>query len=873
MIDWILSARRILEVPDRLTDVTSWHPHLPFAFWCVEALRPRVLVELGTHRGDSYSAFCQAVASTGCTTACYAVDTWRGDRQAGLYGEDVYEEFRAYHDARFAGFSRMVRSTFDEACARFSGGPIDLLHIDGLHTYEAVRHDFETWAPHLSRSAVVLFHAVDVLEGESGVWKFWEEARRQYPSFTFHHGHGLGVLLVGPDAPGPARRLAASTPEEAVATCKLFERLGEAVAGKQRQRLMPELTQESGGLVQELAQEREHLVQDLGHQRERLTAEEAETRRAVELLEAERAVARQLRELIHLARRRRGLARLWDSVQRRRTVRRLAASGLFDADYYRRTTPDLGHDADPVRHYVKTGVWQGQNPHPMFDTMFYLRENPDVARRGVNPLLHFARRGAAQGRRPHPNHSASEYLASAHRGQGDAAPPAAEPARLREQAGDRVKFRLQSLAAGPPPAAPIGERVATTIVASHVLPFPPRAGNEYRIHRVVRWLASIGHEVHLVVCPLPGEEPGPAALEQAAGQYRSLVVCGRDGTLVHRTDNARLRSALEELAGERNRNFPALASGPAGRLAPVEQTFCPDHLLDLLLRLAEAVEPDVFLANYIFMSRVLPRLPGGTFRIIDTHDVFSTKAHKVVQYGIRDDLALSPGEEGAMLRRADLVVAIQPEEERELREIVPDRTVVTAGVDFEVTADRSLPPREPIVLFVGSNNGLNVRGIRDFLSLAWPLIRRDRPDAKLRIVGPVCDSVDGGVDGIELLGRVDRLEDAYSAARVVVNPAVAGTGLKIKTVEALCNLRSIVLWPSGIDGLPPELASLCHVAGDWYDFARKVLHLLEAEEAGKLAACRDRLALELAPDRVYGAFRAALEERLLHADRSAAGAR
>ncbi len=48
-------------MPERLTELPSWQSHIPFAFWCVEASRPGVLVELGTLRGDSYCAFCQAV--------------------------------------------------------------------------------------------------------------------------------------------------------------------------------------------------------------------------------------------------------------------------------------------------------------------------------------------------------------------------------------------------------------------------------------------------------------------------------------------------------------------------------------------------------------------------------------------------------------------------------------------------------------------------------------------------------------------------------------------------------------------------------------------------------------------------------------------
>src|SRR5438874_73447 len=54
-----------LELPDRVSGISSWHEHIPFAFFALDAVAPRVLVELGTHAGDSYLAFCQGVRASG----------------------------------------------------------------------------------------------------------------------------------------------------------------------------------------------------------------------------------------------------------------------------------------------------------------------------------------------------------------------------------------------------------------------------------------------------------------------------------------------------------------------------------------------------------------------------------------------------------------------------------------------------------------------------------------------------------------------------------------------------------------------------------------------------------------------------------------
>lgn len=225
---------------ENIVPESAWLEHAPFAFWLIDALRPRTFVELGTHGGFSYFAFCQAVRRLAIETKCYAVDTWQGDEHSGHYGEEVFATVKAHNDAHYSAFSDLVRSTFDEASSHFSDGTVDLLHIDGRHFYEDVKDDFETWRPKLSDRAVVLFHDTNVRERNFGVFKLWEDLRDANPSFEFLHGHGLGVLGWGKEIPSSLNTLFAfsQSASNSMALRDSYACLGSAVSFKSKATIM-----------------------------------------------------------------------------------------------------------------------------------------------------------------------------------------------------------------------------------------------------------------------------------------------------------------------------------------------------------------------------------------------------------------------------------------------------------------------------------------------------------------------------------------------------------------------------------------------------------------------------------------------------------
>ena len=190
----VLPARTFKPRRYHAGNVCNWSGHLPFVSDLIAALGPSRLVELGTHYGESYFGMCQAVEENAVSCMCYAVNTWKGDPHAGFYDESVFDEVHQYNKENYASFSHLLRTTFDAAREHFGDGTVDLLHIDGPHTYDAVRHELDTWFSAVRPGGVMLFHDTVVRHLDFQVWRLWEELARQFSHFEFLHSGGLGVL-------------------------------------------------------------------------------------------------------------------------------------------------------------------------------------------------------------------------------------------------------------------------------------------------------------------------------------------------------------------------------------------------------------------------------------------------------------------------------------------------------------------------------------------------------------------------------------------------------------------------------------------------------------------------------------------------------
>lgn len=413
------------------------------------------------------------------------------------------------------------------------------------------------------------------------------------------------------------------------------------------------------------------------------------------------------------------------------------------------------------------------------------------------------------------------------------------------------------------------------LMVTHVVPIPPGAGNEQRVYRLLRWLRDEGYQVILMLRPQPAQtldEPRRRALlelvhdiqeipqgpprryllseEKAAPVlWRSLSRRALDGMYNHLGGPLYTRHVKPLLLRRRAAALPRVDPEAPRRAAArrVEEGMCPPWLVEEVARRCQQDRPLAVIAEYIWMTGCLRVVPPGVLKLIDCHDMFSRRREQVESLGISDPMAISAALEAEMLDRGDVAIAIHEGERQQMAALGVRCEVISVGVDMEPLAPERAPApgsaRDAAagtvpgrILCVASDNPVNVHGLREFLSQAWPSIRRQHPGASLHLAGRATRHLTAPDASVRLSGFLPDLAAAYGEAEIVINPVIGGTGLKIKTIEALAQSKPLVVWPNGADGLGPPEALPCLVAQSWDEFTDHTLLLLrDAARRAQLA--------------------------------------
>lgn len=234
-------------------------------------------------------------------------------------------------------------------------------------------------------------------------------------------------------------------------------------------------------------------------------------------------------------------------------------------------------------------------------------------------------------------------------------------------------------------------------------------------------------------------------------------------------------------------------------------------------------QPDVILMEYITMTYLKCSANGlRSVWVVDTHDVLSQRCRLFQQQGQTHWLDINESEEVAAMSVADLLIAIQADEADWMRERLPDTSVIVCGHYGGVSPEersqavRAGDNKELRFGLLGSDNYPNQTGLRFLQNEVWPAIGGTvGQSAQIWLAGQLAHNCAVSSDW-QLVGPVEHLRQFYRQVDVVLNPINVGTGLKIKSAEALAWGKPLLAFPhgvSGLDGIDTADANSCFQAG------------------------------------------------------------
>jgi hypothetical protein len=263
--------------------------------------------------------------------------------------------------------------------------------------------------------------------------------------------------------------------------------------------------------------------------------------------------------------------------------------------------------------------------------------------------------------------------------------------------------------------------------------------------------------------------------------------------------------------------------------------WCPDQMVEAVRRLTVQTSYAAVIVNYVWMTRCFEGVEGGSLRILDTHDVFGDRHLLGRYYGINPNWFFTTAvEENRGFDRADLVIAIQDAEARSIA-LRTTSSVTTVGHPVPPAFLALTDSHFKVATFgyLGSANPWNQRAVANLDAAA---VRQGGLD--WAIGGTIC-GMGLPLESVRyVFGVVDRPEDLYRHVDCCLNPMESGTGLKIKTIEAIAYGRPVIGTRVAFEGLD----------------ARHAFHQIEDAE-GIVAAASDYVRSEWVRAEVANASR------------------
>lgn len=281
--------------------------------------------------------------------------------------------------------------------------------------------------------------------------------------------------------------------------------------------------------------------------------------------------------------------------------------------------------------------------------------------------------------------------------------------------------------------------------------------------------------------------------------------------------------------------------------------WCPDHLCCAVEEATRKNIYDAVIVNYAWLSKVLDHC-DGPLKIIDTHDIFAGRRDKMLEAGLEPRWYFtSSSQEQKAFNRADIIIGIQTAESRIIRGCC-ERRVITVGhpVPFRshvAPIDTTVSPRFG---YFASGNPWNKRS-----ALALDRALLNHPAQDWIVAGSICGCDLTFESQPVQIGYVEALDDFYGLVSCVLNPNVGGTGLKIKTIEALGYNRPIIGTSNAFEGINAShsfhsFSSVEDLAAGMADYSSSSSLRKEVLEASRSLAARYRAEVNNQFDEFHG---------------------
>ena len=234
--------------------------------------------------------------------------------------------------------------------------------------------------------------------------------------------------------------------------------------------------------------------------------------------------------------------------------------------------------------------------------------------------------------------------------------------------------------------------------------------------------------------------------------------------------------------------------------------------------------------EYVFYSKCFDIIDSEVLKVIDTHDSYSDRWRIFYDLGIVPfGLSTYVKEESKGLNRADLNIAIQARE-KEYFQSISHKKVITYGKKLQrpyIEQDQT----NNNILYIGGDHKLNNYGISSFIKHSLPKVIEQCSDAKLIIAGSICNYIVkhfSNHPNIELLGSIKSKEEFYNKGTISINPMPSGTGLKIKSIEAIEFSKYLVTTSSGAEGIVEIENDVCLLANSPKEFAQHIISIIRS---------------------------------------------